>query len=260
MVRGEAVGSSGITVTLRFKGDEMTNWLKQNWGKVIVGFIIVFLLYGGINGLVSKLQYKKQIKGLDSDISELQQGIKDSKGREEAWEKSSNENYALAMDKEAKLRRKDTEMRVKIAEKRALKKKIREMPVTQVVVRTIEIIQCDDVAEQTQGIVFTLDCSKKNLTVLEASFSLKRDVTDWMEKFNTSQAEVSDLKNVITDKDGVIKEVREQLVGEDKITLKWEGKFNLSEKRGKRSWWRGLKTGGTIGGIAGFFLGFLLGK
>lgn len=238
----------------------MTNWLKQNWGKVIVGFVIVFLLYGGIDGLVSKFQYKKKQKKLDTEIIELQQGIKASKGREEAWEKSSNENYALAMEKEVKLRRKDQEMRVKIAEKRALKKKIKAMPATQVVVRTIEIIQCDDVAEQTQGIVFTLDCSKKNLTVLEASFSLKRDVADWMEKFNTSQAEVSDLKNVITAKDGVIKEVRGQLVGEDKITEKWTNKFNLSEKRGKTKWWKGFKTGSTIGGIAGGIIGFLLGK
>ncbi|GAH78172.1 unnamed protein product, partial [marine sediment metagenome] len=196
-----------------------------HWPLLIIGFVILFLLYGGVNGIISKIAYKKQIKGLDTEISELQQGIKDSKGREEVWEKSSQDNWALAMEKEAKLRKKDQEMRVKIAEKRALKKQIKEMPATQVVIRTIEIIQCGEVYQQAQGINFSLSCAKDNLTVLESSFSLKKDVADWTEKFNTSQAEVSDLKNTIVAKEGVITEVKKQLVGEDEITRKWEGKF-----------------------------------
>ncbi|GAH78835.1 unnamed protein product [marine sediment metagenome] len=65
---------------------------------------------------------------------------------------------------------------------------------------------------------------------------------------------------MIIGKDGIIKEVREQLVGEDKIITEWTDKFNMSEKRGKAKWWKGLKTGGIIGGILGFFGGFVLGK
>jgi len=238
----------------------MTNWLKKNWFIVLAGIVVFVLLYGAIDGAVAKHFHKKRIGVLNTEISGLQQGIKESKRREDAWEKSSNKNYALAMEKEKRLRKKDAEMRIKIAEKRALKKKIKEMPATQVVVRTIEIIQCADVQKQEQGIVFTLVCAKKNLTILEASFSLKGDVADWKEQYNTCLGEVSNLKNTITDKDGVIKEVREQLVGKDEITVKWKGKFNLSEKRGKRSYWKGLKTGGIVGGILGFFGGLLLGK
>jgi len=238
----------------------MTNWIKRHWILLVVGLVIVFLAYGGIDGLIAKHNYKKSIKEKDTKISELWGKIGDSKIREAKWEKSSEENWDLAMEKEKKLRRKDQEMRVKIAEKRALKKKIREMPLTQVIVRTIEIINCPDVVQQEQGIVFTLACGKSNLTVLEASFSLKKDVADWTEKFNISQGEVSDLKNVITGKDGVIKEVREQLVGEDEIIEEWTGKFNLSEKRGKAKWWKGLKTGGIIGGILGLLGGFVLAK
>ena len=236
------------------------NWIKRHWILLVVCLAIVFLAYGGIDGLIAKHQYKKSIKDKDTKISELWGKIGASKKREAKWEKSSGENWDLAMEKEAKLRRKDKEMMVKIHEKRALQKKIREMPLTQVIVRTIEIINCPDVVQQEQGIVFTLECSKKNLTILEASFSLVRDVADWTEKFNISQGVVSDLKNVIIDKDGVIKEVRGQLVGEDKIITEWTGKFNLSEKRGKAKWWKGLKTGGIIGGILGLLGGFVLAK
>lgn len=238
----------------------MITWLKFNWLKTVGGIIILVILCGGVNGLISKIAYKKQIKTLDTEISELQQGIKDSKGREEAWEKSSSENYALAMEKEVKLRRKDQEMRVKIAEKRELKKKIKEMPVTQVIVRTIEIINCSDVVQQEQGIVFTLDCAKKNLAILENVFYFKKEALDWADQFFTSQAEVADLKNVIITKDGAYAERGTQLTDAYGIIDNWEGKFDLSEKRGKQSWKKGFKLGSTIGGIAGFLLGFVLGR
>lgn len=238
----------------------MTDWLKKNWFIVFTGIVVLILLYSAIDGAVSRHFYKKKIGILDTEISGLEKGIKESKGREEAWEKSSRDNWMLAMEKEKKLRKKDREMMVKIHEKRELKKKIREMPITQVIVRTIEIINCPEIVQQTQGIVFTLDCAKNNLTVLEASFSLKKNVADWTEKFNISQGEVADLKNVIIAKDEAYAERGIQLTDAYEISDKWEGKFNLSEKQGKRNYWKGLKTGGIFGGIAGFFIGLFSGK
>ncbi len=238
----------------------MTKFLKQNWGKIIVGLVIAFLLYGGIEGIVSKIQYKKSIKEKDVEIADLWGKIGDSKKREEKWELSSEANWTLAMDKEAKLRRKDREMRVKIAEKRALKKQIREMPATQVIVRTIEIINCPDVVQQTQGIVFTLDCAKDNLAVLENVFYFKKEALDWADQFFTSQAEVDNLKDALKDFDKAYKERGVQLTDAYKISGEWEGKFNLSEAHGKRSWRKGFKLGGIIGGILGFLGGFVLAK
>ena len=238
----------------------MTNWLKQNWGKVLIGLIILFLLYGGVDALVSKYQYRKKIKTLDTTISELWQKIGDSQRREESWMKSSNKHYALAMEKEAKIRKKDAEMRVKLAEKRALKKKIREMPATQVIVQTIKIINCPDVVQQEQGVVFTLDCAKDNLVILENVFYFKKEALDWADQFFTSQTEVVDLKNVIIADKGIITERGNQLGDAYEIIDNWVGKFKLSEKRGKANWWKGIKTGGTIGGVAGIILGFFLGK
>jgi len=236
----------------------MIKFIKRYWFLLVVGLVIVFLAYGGIDGLIAKHNYKKSIKEKDATISELWGKIGDSKKREDKWMVSARENWDLVMEGEAKLRRKDKEMMVKIHEKRALKKKIREMPATQVIIRTIEIINCPDVVQQTQGILFSLNCSKNNLTVLEASFSLKKEVIDWTEKFNTSQGVVANLKNVIIAKDGAYAERGEQLTDAYKISGEWEGKFNLSEKKGKRSYWKGLKKGGIIGGIAGGIIIFIL--
>lgn len=238
----------------------MTNWLKKNWFVCLIGIVLAVFIYLKIDSAIATHAYKKSIKAKDAAISLLWGKIGDSKVREDKWKASSEEHYFLAMEKEVKLRKKDAEMRVKIAEKRELKKRIREMPATQVIVRTIEIINCPDVVQQTQGIVFTLDCAKDNLAVLENVFYFKKEALDWADQFFTSQAEVADLKNVIIGKDGAYAERGVQLADAHEISDEWEGKFNLSEKRGKRSWWKGLKTGGLIGGIAGGIIGFFLGK
>ena len=237
----------------------MINLFKKYWLKTLISIIVV-ILTSTLSSWVTKSIYKKQIKALDANISEAWEKIGDSKIREEKWKVSSAKNWDLAMEKEVKLRKKDKEMRVKIAEKRALKKKIKEMPASIVVVQTIAILECNEIKEQEQGIVFSLSCAKKNLTTLVDSFSLKAAVENWTEKFNTSQGEVSDLKNVIIDKDGVIKEVRSQVVREAKIIEDWTKKFNLSENRGKSNWWRGVKIGAAVGGVVAFFAGFFLAK
>jgi len=231
--------------------------LKKYWLKTLISIIVV-ILTSVLSSWVTKSIYNKQIKALDANIGELWQKIDRSVKREEKWRASSEKNWDLAMEKEARLRRKDKEMRVKIAEKRALKKKIREMPVTQVIVRTIEIINCPDIVQQTQGIVFTLDCAKNNLVALENIFYFKKEALDWADQFFTSQAEVADLKNVIISVNEAYVERGVQLVSAYEISNNWEGKFNLSEKRGKSNWWRGLKTGGIIGGIVGGVIIFVL--
>ncbi len=238
----------------------MTNWVKKNWFVCLLGIALVVLVYMRIDSAVATFAFKKKIKEKDTKISELWGKIGDSKKREAKWEKSSGENWDLAMEKEAKLRRKDKEMIVRIHKERALKKKIKEMPLTQVIVRTIEIINCPDIVQQEQGIVFTLDCGKDNLTILESTFSLKKEVVDWTNKFNTSQGEVSDLKNVIIAKDGAYVERGVQLGKKDGIIKEWTDKFNLSEKRGKTKWRKGFKKGVTIGGIGSGILFFFLRK
>jgi len=236
----------------------ITTLLKKHWLKIIIGIVIPILLGGGISGWVSRVASKKQIKELDKSIVTLEQRIKDSEKREDAWREKSGEYWALAMNKEAKLRKKDKEMRVKVAEKRELKKQIKEMPASIVVVQTIAILNCDEIAEQQQGIVFSLSCAKTNLGMLVDSFSLKYQVEDWTEKFNISQGEVSDLKNVIKGKDEAYAERGVQLAAAYEINDNWEGKFNLSVGREKSNWWRGLKTGAFVGAGIVVLIKFIL--
>ena len=237
----------------------MINLLKKYWLKTLISLVVV-LLTSYLSSLVTKNIYQKQIKALDANIDEAWEKIGDSKIREEKWKASSKVNWDLAMEKEAKLRKKDKEMRVKIAEKRALKKKIQEMPASEIVIQTVAILNCDEIKEQKQGIVFSLDCAKRGLGMIVDSFSLKYEVDDWTEKFNTSQGEVADLKNVIIDVNKAYDERGEQLGDAYGIIDDWEGKFNLSENRGKSNWWRGVKIGAARGGVIAFFAGFFLAK
>jgi len=233
----------------------MSIWLKRYWLIILISFAMLFVLYLSVDGLIARITWKSEIKEKDENISELKQSIKDSKGREKAWKKLSEDNWKLAMEKEVKLRKKDREMMVKIAEKRELKKKIQEMPPSVVIIQTVEIIDCSEIQQQEQGIVFSLNCAMENLAFLEGFSFVRREADDWMSQYFTCKGEVVDLKNVIIDKDEAYAERGIQLGKKDGIIANWKGKFNLSEKRGKRSWWKGAKIGGIIGGIIGFFLG-----
>jgi len=238
----------------------MTKFLKKNWLILSVCTILAVFIYLKIDSAIATHAYNKKIKAKDATISSLWGKIGDSKKREATAIASSEKNYALAMEQEAKVQKKDAEMRVKLAEKRALKKIIREMPVTQVIVRTIEIINCPDVVRQEQGVVFTLDCARQNLVVLENVFYFKKEALDWADQFFTSQNEVVNLKDALRNFDKAYKERGVQLTSAYGVIDEWEGKFDLSEKRGKAKWWKGLKTGGLIGGIVGFLAGFVLAK
>ena len=88
----------------------MTNWLKKNWFVCLIGIALAVFIYLKIDSAIATYAYKKSIKEKDTKISELWVKIGDSKIREAKWEKSSGENWDLAMEREAKLRRKDKEM------------------------------------------------------------------------------------------------------------------------------------------------------
>lgn len=237
----------------------MINWLKRNWLKIFIGIIALIFIYSAMDSIVTRITYKKRIREKDASISELQQGIKESENKVTELARTAQEWYARAMEKEELMAKKDKEIAKEKREKKRLEEKIWEMPAPQVVVRTIEIIKCEEIHQQEQGIVFSLSCARENLTVLEDSFSMRKEADDWMGQYFTCKSEVSDLKNSLLAKDGVITEKSVQLGKKDGIIDDWKGKFTLSEKRGKRSWWKGAKTGGTIGIIAGTLLGLFLG-
>jgi chromosome segregation ATPase len=238
----------------------MLTWLKENWVKVLIGILIAFFCYSLVDLLISNREYKKRIKERDESIAQLRRDIDESEKRIDFYVEDARKWYLAATEKEERIKEKEDEIRKIAEERKELQEKIKQMPASTIVVRTSEILDCKEILEQQQGVLFSLSCARKNLSYLEDFSLVKKEKAELEDSYGLAKGEISDLKNALLSKDGIIQEKDTQLVDEGKIIEDWKAKFDLSEKRNKKSWMKGLKTGGIIGGILGLLTGLLLGR
>jgi hypothetical protein len=237
----------------------MLTWIKKNWFKILVVVLIAFFCYSLIDLIISNREYKKRIKEKDESIAQLKRDIDESEKRVDFFVEDARKWYLAAAEKEEKMKKKDQEIRKINEERKELEEKIKKMPASTVVVRTIDILDCREILEQQQGILFSLFCARKNLSFLEDFSLVRKEKAKLEDSYGLAKGEISDLKNVLLDKDGIIQEKDSQLASKGEIVENWKDKFDLSEKRNKKSWWKGLRTGGMMGVIVGGILCFLLG-
>jgi len=237
----------------------MIAWLKLNKFKIIGTVIII--IFSIVNSYFSgRYMYNKAIKASDRVIMTIKQEIKDSDSRADAAIKRS-----LKAEKEAKIARAEKEKhKANVAriekEKQKLKDKIAALPPTQVVVHTIEILQVGpkEITVQSQGILFSLFAGKKNLTFLEEFTLVKKQYSEIAMALDKSEKSGIKLLKANTEMKIAITEKDIQIAKWPKIEEEWSHKLNLSENRVKSNYWKGLKTGGIIGGIAGGIIIFIL--
>lgn len=239
----------------------MIAWFKLNKFKIIGSIII--LIFSIANSYFSgRYMYNKAVKASDRVIVTIKQEIEDSALRADAAIERS-----LKSEKEAKAARVEKEKHkanvVRIEkEKRGLEKKIAALPPTQVVVHLIKVlyVEPEEIILQSQGILFSLAAGRKTLRYMEEFTLLKQQFDELAMAFVESEINGLKLQEANTGLKEAITEKDIQIGKWPKIEEEWDRKFSLSENRGKSNWWKGLKTGGIIGGIAGGIIVFILRK
>lgn len=234
-------------------------WLEKNykWLWIIVFAIIIWIAgHGIIDNIeyhIDKAKSKAEVKLSESRIRLSEKRAERALMDAERWENAANikdgQISAIKVDIEReKARRKEAEV------------KIATMMASEIVVKARAILETDEIQEQTQGIVFTLVAARKNLTVLESSFSLAEENKKLIEAFNLSERKSLDLEKSIIKYKEVIIEKDFIIGGKDVIIQNWKENFNLSEIRNKKKWRQGFKWGAiTTGGII-FIIKIFIGK
>ena len=243
---------------IRRDGLKIKQLLQKYWFSIL---LIVLIITGmiTINTLIKdRLGYKYKLKEKDREIIQLKGRIKESQVREmfyigeaEVWEKKAREKEVL-MD------RKDIEIANLKHERTQLQAKVELMPLSEVVVRTREIIGCQDVQEQTQGIVFSSSCGKENLKLLEDYRLVEKEALSLSLNYNTCRTALEDKDRAIENLGGVIFEIKNQLFEQKKITIAVEQKFNLCKKEKRKEFWKTLGIGAGVGAGAILVLEFFL--
>jgi Skp family chaperone for outer membrane proteins len=240
----------------------MTDWLKRNWLKVLIGIVVFILIYSAVDSAIARAAYKKDIKASNKEIASLKRDMKESDTRADAAVVR-----ARIAEEEARVERAEKEKHKARAarveeEKRELRSKIAALPPTQVVVHTVEILRVDpkEIMLQPQGVLFTLVAARRNLEFLEAFTLVKKQYGELQISLAKSEASEAKLMEAGREKDKAITEKDGQLANWVKAEIEWENKFNLSEQRNKRARAKGRKEGGIAGAIIGGVIGFFLGK
>lgn len=240
----------------------MANWIKRHWILLVVGLVIVFLAYGGIDGLISKIGYKKQIRASDKEIASLKKDMKKSDSRADAAiDRAHKAEEEARIERAEKEKHKARAARIE-GEKRELRDKIATLPPTQIVVHTIKILRVgpEEITLRPQGVLFTLVAARKNLEFLKTFTLVKKQYSEIQLSLAKSEASEAKLLLANAEKDKAIAEKDSQITKWPEVEKEWDRKFTRSEKRGKRSWWKGFKKGVAIGGIGGGIIVFFLGK
>jgi len=240
----------------------MIKWIKKNWPLVAIWFVCIFLIYATSESCIDTLNYKKQIRQLNKSISEKQKNIEDSEVVIGKLRNGISERDESIAKRDGLIREKDGEIAVIRKEKDAWKGKVEEMTPSEVVINTRKVLNCANIFERPDGVLFTLACARVNLQALrtgEFSFAneevkkLEEKVTDMTAKDLMKDTQILDLESVILLKD-------KQIIGLKGVIKDWKEEFDLSEGRNKKARKKGRKEGSIVGFIIGLVGGILLGK
>lgn len=238
----------------------MRDWIKRHWILIVICTVVIFMLWSGISDIVQVLKYKSQIRKQDKLITEKNKAIKKSEKREKALLERIENRDARIAEKDEKLAEYEHKIEVIAEERDEWKKKVENMPPTMIVIETRRRLNCNDIWERPDGVLFSLSCARTNLKLL-GDFSLtikerdelKKKTTEHVAKEVDQAAQIIDLKSLVIEKE-------DQLTNQKGISANWENKFNLCEVEKKRVRRKGRKEGFIIGGIICGIAGFLLGK
>lgn len=240
----------------------MIKWIKKYWLLLVVTGGMLVGVITNIDSCVDKRNYRKEIKGLDSEIAMLKQGMKESQIKID----TANEHARIAEDEARKERAEKEKHKANTAriarEKEDLRAQIAALPPTQVVVRIVEALRVEpkEVTLQKQGVLFTLVATRRCLEELDGFTLVKKEMGEL--RLSLARSEAADKK---TQKANIklniaITGYKKQLSDWLELEVKWNNKFILSENRRKRALARGRKEGAIAGGIIGFFGGLFLGR
>lgn len=227
-----------------------TKWLKKNWLRLALGILGVALLFLGLLSIRScdEAAYLEDIKTLDEEISELKE--KNVKLEDEAVEfvEGAKAYEKVVAEKEANIEASRLIILDLRKKREEVVAEVMELPPSDMVERTREILDCAAVELTEEGILFSVECSRKVLAMI-AQFSLIKEEINQTGFSLSEYGEALQFQKMVSWKlYGALWKLGGQVLNLKVIVKSTEKKFTRSEQQRKKSFWRGLKIGFIIGG------------
>lgn len=222
----------------------MIKWLKKNWMITLFIFIVSMMFW---DRACKDSNYKKDIKKSDDKIltlekknEKLENVVFESAETAKKWEKRSEEKEDLIKARELEINQL----------KEDLKKVpgiILELPPSELVAKTREILDCAQIELTDQGIVFSENCARAALIEL-TKFSLVKNQVSMIEQSMIDCQDALTFQKLATwNVYRVAWAQGSQILNYKTIGDEKDLKFSLCQKQKKKAWLDGLWKGFLIG-------------
>lgn len=229
---------------------KIPKWVKRNWLRIALGVLGIVLFFFGFSSIRScdEAAYLEDIAVLDEEIS----------GLKEKNVKLEGEAVGYVVDVEI-WKKKVVEKEVSIEASRLiildLRKKREEvvaevmtLPPSRLVEELQEVLDCVQVELRDDGILFSVECGRTALAMI-AQFSLIKEEINQTGFSLSEYGEALHFQKMVSwNLFGALWKLGDVILNLRVIVKKQDIKFAKSERQRRKSLWRGLVIGVTIGG------------
>ena len=223
------------------------SWIKKNWLRIILGILVIVFFFWGVRAC-DEAGYRKDIKELDEEISELKE--KNVKLEDEAVEYVKGAEADQKEVEKLKIEVAESKLRIEDLEREEIEieRVVMELPSLRIVGNLQKVLKCKEILLNEDGILFSVECARQGLLKLE-KFSLVE------EKYDEAIFALSKSEKALQFSErrswklyGALWKLGDVVLNSRVIVKKAETKFTKSEQQRKKSFWRGIKIGFVIGG------------
>jgi len=227
-----------------------TKWLKKNWLLLVVGAVIIGFFFFVLSMVRScdDAGFYEDIAVLDEEISGLEKKNVKLEDEAKVYIADAEAYKKVVAEKEANIEK--SRLRSLELQKRreTVVAEVADLPPSRLVEEFQEILDCAQVTLKSDGILFSVECSRKVLAMLK-DFSLIKEELDET-RFSLSESlEATQFQKMVSWKlYGALWNLGNMVLNLKVIVKRQDTKFNLSEQHRKKSFWKGLLIGVAIGG------------
>lgn len=227
----------------------MIKWLAKNWFKILIVlvFIIgVLIVYQSCGDSADQ----EKMDANDKEIKELKE--KNEKLEDEMFEAVENAKAAekVVAEKEAEIAKSTLIIEDLRKERTEVAEIVTDLPAPRLVIGLQQILDCAQIELKDDGILFSVDCSRKVLTMAREFSLIKEELTETQFSLSASLEATHFQKMATWYFLGVAWKMGDQILNYKVIVKKQDENFSLLKKQKKRSWldgaWKGFLAGVTF--------------
>ena len=224
----------------------MIKWLAKNWFKILIVLVFIvgtLIIYQSCGDSADQ----EKMDANDKEIKELKD--KNEKLEDEMYQAVENAKAAekIVAEKEAEIAKSELKIEELKKERMEVAEIVTDLPAPRLVIGLQQILDCAQIELKDDGILFSIECSRKVLIMAREFSLIKEELTETQFSLSASLEATHFQKRATWYFLGAAWKMGDQILNYKVIVKKQDENFSLLKKQKKRSWfdgaWKGFLAG-----------------